>query len=74
MTPTIPTEQEIHTALARDTFYGHHPERVVVPAGYTGAAHVDGVPVEIEEDADVPYVVPLDGGRLGFDGLELSTR
>jgi hypothetical protein len=67
------TEGEIKTALCRDEFYGQIPLNVVVPPGYCGAASVDGIRVEISEDATEPYVVPAEGGRLGFDGNELRT-
>jgi hypothetical protein len=67
----IPTEEEIRRALKRDEFYGQCPERIVVPTGYTGAMEVDGVDVQIDPDADEPYVIPAEGGRLGFDGVEI---
>ena len=72
MTPTIPTEQQISKALARDQFYGQVPAKVVVPPGYCGPDCVNGVLVEIAEDAVEAYVVPCEGGRLGFDGRELD--
>ena len=68
-TPT--TEEEIKTALCRDAFYGQIALSVVVPPGYVGPASVEGVSVEISEDATEPYIVPAEGGRLGFDGNEL---
>ena len=71
MSTTPPTEEEIKTALCRDEFYGQIPQSVVVPAGYLGAASVDGIRVEVSEDATQPYIIPAEGGRLGFDGNEL---
>jgi hypothetical protein len=69
---TTTTEEEIKTALSRDTFYGQNPVKIVVPAGYNGAATVNGVPVETSQHAKGPYIVPAEGGRLGFDGKELE--
>ena len=68
---TATTEEEIRTALCRDAFYGQIALSVVVPPGYIGASRVEGIPVEISEDATEPYIVPAEGGRLGFDGNEL---
>ncbi len=71
MPHTIPTEEEISKALARDCFYGQIPERIFVPVGYRGAMTIQGIPIVISEDAKEPYVVPAEGGRLALDGHEL---
>jgi hypothetical protein len=70
-THVIPTEQEIREAICRDCFYGQQPKAIVVPSGYTGATTIYGIPVEVVRDAIRPYIVPVEGGRLGFDGREI---
>jgi hypothetical protein len=69
---TTTTEEEIKTALSRDAFYGQNPVKVVVPAGYVGAAMVNGITVETSQQAKEPYIVPAEGGKLGFDGKEIE--
>ena len=69
----IPTEAEIRLALERDRFYGQLPQRIIVPKGYNGPRAIDGITVEAEDDVDDPYIVPAEGGRLGFDGCELAS-
>ena len=71
MTPTIPTETEIHAALCRECFYGQQAKKVVVPFGYSGKPVVDGIPIEVARAATIPYIVPTEGGRLAFDGSEI---
>jgi len=73
-TVTKTTQDEIETALGRDAFYGQSPVKVVVPAGYKGPATVKGIPVETSKRATEPYIVPAEGGRLGFDGNELEHK
>jgi len=73
MTRTIPTENEIRKALCRDCFYGQVPVRIVVPTGYVGLDTIQGIRIEIAADTAEPYVVPAEGGRLGFDGRRLET-
>jgi len=67
----IPTESEIRLALSRDPCHGQQPQRIVVPDGYHGPTVIDGIPVEMH-DVDEPYIMPARGGRLAFDGSELT--